>query len=87
MDNRTLHNDPDVIAAVEQAGASVWHLPPYSPTSTRSNRCGRRSRRILRSLEARTAEALLDAIGIALWAVTAEDAHGRLAHCGYRNTE
>jgi hypothetical protein len=38
-------------------------------------------------LKARTAEALLDAIGVALRAVTPTDAHGWFAHCGYRNTE
>jgi hypothetical protein len=38
-------------------------------------------------LKARTAEALLDAIGVALRAVTTTDAEGWFAHCGYGNTE
>ena len=42
---------------------------------------------ILRSLAARTAESLLDAIGEALRSVTAADAEGWFAHCGYGNTE
>jgi hypothetical protein len=42
---------------------------------------------ILRSIKARTAEALLDAIGVALRAVTATDAQGWFAHCGYRKAE
>ena len=87
MDNLSAHKDPEVIAAVEQAGASVWHLPPYSPDFNPIEQMWSKVKEILRSLEARTAEALLDAIGVALRAVTATDAHGWFAHCGYRNTE
>jgi transposase len=87
MDNLSAHKDPEVIAAVEQAGASVWHLPPYSPDFNPIEQMWSKVKEILRSLEARTAEALLDAIGVALRAVTATDAHGWFAHRGYRNTE
>jgi hypothetical protein len=48
---------------------------------------GRKVKEILRSLKARTAEALLDAIGEALRAVTTTDAEGWFAHSGYGNTE
>jgi hypothetical protein len=41
----------------------------------------------LRSLAARTAETLREAIGVALRAVTATDAENWFARCGYRNTE
>jgi transposase len=87
MDNLSAHKDPLVIGAVEHAGASVWHLPPYSPDFNPIEQMWSKVKEILRSLEARTAEALLDAIGVALRAVTAADAHGWFAHCGYRNTE
>ena len=82
MDNLNAHKDPAVIAAVELAGASVWHLPPYSPDFNPIEAMGSKVKAILRSLKARTAEALLDAIGVALRSVTTTDAEGWFAHCG-----
>jgi transposase len=41
----------------------------------------------LRRAEARTREALVAAMGLALDAVTASDARGFLAHCGYRTVD
>jgi transposase len=87
MDNLNAHKDPLVIDAIEQAGATVWHLPPYSPDFNPIEQMWSKVKSILRSLKARTAEALLDAIGVALRAVTAADAQGWFTHCGYRNTE
>jgi transposase len=87
MDNLNAHEGPEVIAAIELAGASAWHSPPYSPDFNPIEQVWSKVKSILRPLKARTAEALLDAIGVALRAVTAADAHGWFAHCGYRNTE
>jgi hypothetical protein len=87
MDNLNAHKAPEVIAAIELAGASEWHLPPYSPDFNPIEPMWSRVKSILQSLKALTAEALLDAIGVALRTVTAADAHGWFAHCGYRNTE
>ena len=87
MDNLSSHKDAGVVAAIERAGASVWHLPPYSPDFNPIEQMWSKVKEILRSLAARTAEALLDAIGVALRAVTATDAENWFAHCGYRNTE
>jgi hypothetical protein len=39
---------------------------------------------LLRKAEARSREALIEAMGKALDAVTAQDARGFFAHCGYR---
>ena len=41
---------------------------------------------MLRGAEARTREALIEAMGRALSAVTAKDASGFFGHCGYRAT-
>jgi transposase len=87
MDNLSSHKDAGVVAAIERAGASVWHLPPYSPDFNPIEQMWSKVKEILRSLAARTAEALLDAIGVALRAVTATGAENWFAHCGYRNTE
>jgi transposase len=86
-DNLNAHKDPEVIAAIEEAGAAVWHLPPYSPDFNPIEQMWSKVKEILRSIKARTAEALLEAIGVALRAVTATDAQGWFAHCGYRKTK
>ncbi len=87
MDNLSAHKDPTVIRAIEWSGASVWYLPPYSPDFNPIEPMWSKVKEILRSLKARTAEALLDAIGVALGSVTGDDARGWFAHCGYRNTK
>jgi transposase len=87
MDNLSAHKDAEVIAAIESAGAIVCFLPPYSPDLNPIEAMWSKVKEILRSLKARTAEALLDAIGVALRSVTITDAEGWFAHCGYGNTE
>jgi transposase len=87
MDNLSSHKNAGVVAAIERTGASVWHLPPYSPDFNPIEQMWSKVKEILRSLAARTAETLLEAIGVALRAVTARDAENWFAHCGYRNTE
>lgn len=87
MDNLSAHKDAGVIAAIESAGAIVCHLPPYSPDLNPIEAMWSKVKEVLRSLKARTAEALLDAIGVALRSVTTADAEGWFLHCGYGNTE
>jgi transposase len=87
MDNLSAHKDGEVIAAIESAGAIACFLPPYSPDLNPIESMWSKVKEILRSLKARTAAALLDAIGVALRSVTGTDAEGWFAHCGYGNTE
>jgi DDE superfamily endonuclease len=76
-----------VIAAIESAGAIAVYLPPYSPDFNGIEAMWSKVKVIVRSIKARTAEALLDAIGVALRAVTATDAESWFAHRGDENTE
>ena len=87
MDNLAAHKDETVIAAIKSTGATVCHLPPYSPDLNPIEAMWSKVKEILRSLKARTADTLLDAIGVALRAVTTTDAEGWFAHCGYGNTD
>ena len=88
MDNLAAHKDRGVTAAIEAAGARVCFLPPYSPDLNPIEKMWSKVKAILRTAKARTADALLDAIGVALRAVTFNDAEGWFAHCGYYgNTE
>jgi transposase len=85
MDNLSAHKDPKVSRVIQRSGAAVWYLPPYSPDFNPIEPMGSKIKEVLRSIKARTAEALLDAIGVALGSVTGDDARGWFGHCGYRN--
>ena len=58
-------------------------LPPYSPDLNPIEMMWSKVKSILRKLEARDDESLFEAIGDALAEVTARDAMGWFAHCGY----
>ena len=60
------HKDERVIAAIESAGAIAVYLPPYSPDFNGIEAMWSKVKVIVRSIRARAAEALLDAIGVAL---------------------
>jgi transposase len=87
MDNLSAHKGAGVIAAIESAGAIACYLPPYSPDLNPIEAMWSKVKDILRSIKARTADALLDAISVALRAVTTTDAESWFAHCGYGSTE
>ena len=86
MDNLGAHRGVRVREFVQERGCSLLYLPPYSPDfspieeafSTFS-----KIKALLRKASARTHEALVEAIGMALSAVTPQDAMGYFGHCGY----
>src|SRR3712207_5260092 len=84
MDNLQAHKSTRVRKLIESAGASVLFLPPYSPDFSPIEEAFSKIKAILRSLEARTQETLVEAIGQALDAASQGDALGWFSHCGYR---
>jgi hypothetical protein len=60
------------------------YLPPYSPDLNPIKEALSKVKYILRKIGARTKEALIEAMSLALAAVSTEDARGFFAHCGYR---
>jgi hypothetical protein len=82
-DNLSAHKDPETIRLIEQAGASVRPLPAYSPDLNPIEKMWSKVKALLRSAKARTPAALNRAIARALAAVTAKDAQGWFAACGY----
>jgi transposase len=86
LDNLSPHKDKEALALIEQAGAEVRFLPPYSPDFNPIEKMWSKVKALLRSAKARTDEALLSAIGAALARVTAQDAEGWFASCGYTIT-
>ena len=83
MDNLQVHKMKRVRELIEGAGAQILFLPPYSPDFSPIEEAFSKVKGILRRLGARTREALLEATGEALEAVSLSDAAGWFRHCGY----
>ena len=83
MDNLQVHKSLKVRELIEGAGASVLFLPSYSPDFSPIEGAFSKVKNIVRKAQARTHEALIEAIGIALDAVSHQDALGFFKHCGY----
>jgi transposase len=83
MDNLQVHKSTRVRKLVEARGAEVLFLPPYSPDFSPIEETFSKVKVILRKTGARTREALVEATGCALDAVSRRDALGWFGHCGY----
>ena len=83
MDNLRAHKAAGIREAIEQAGAQVLYLPPYSPDLSPIEPCWSKLKTALRTAKARTREALAHALAQALATITASDAHSWFRHCGY----
>jgi len=82
FDNLSAHLSPAVVEAIEQAGASVLPLPPYSPDSTPIEEMYSKVKQFLRRVAARVKGDLYDAIGDALKEVTPQDIIGWFKEAG-----
>ena len=83
MDNLGAHKGQRVKELIEARRATLLFLPAYSPDFSPIEEAFSKIKALLKKAAARTREALLEAIGQALEAVTAQDARGWFAHCGY----
>ena len=84
MDNLSSHKGQRVRELIESRGCELLYLPPYSPDLNPIEEALSKVKGILRKAKARTREALIEAIGVALTAVSASDTRGFFEHCGYR---
>lgn len=84
MDNLGAHRPKRVRELIEGRGCELIYLPPYSPELNPIEEALSKVKHLLRRIGARTKEALIEAMGRALGAVSARDARGFFAHCGYR---
>ena len=87
MDNLSAHKRPAVRQSIEAAGATLLYLPPYSPDFNPIEMIWSKVKGLLRSIAARTIDALHDAFGRAFAAVTRGDIAGCFRHCGYATGE
>jgi transposase len=87
MDNLSAHKGERVRRLIEDRGCELLYLPPYSPHLNPIEEAFSKVKRSLRTIGARTKEALVEAIGKALDVVGTRDARGFFAHCGYGGLE
>lgn len=83
MDNLAVHKSPLVEALIKAAGAEIRFLPAYSPDLNPIEKMWSKIKALLRNMEARTPEELDQAISRAFSQITAKDAMGWFASCGY----
>ena len=83
LDNLGAHKNEATLALISAVGAQTRFLPAYSPDLNPIELMWSKVKALLRAAEARSESALLQAIAQALAAVTANDAKGWFAHCGY----
>jgi transposase len=86
MDNLGAHRPGRVRELIEQRGCQLIYLPSYSPDYNPIEEAFSKVKDLIRKAAARTKEALVEAIGAALSAVTIADVRGFFEHAGYRTT-
>jgi transposase len=84
MDNLSSHKGERVRELIEQRGCELLYLPSYSPDLNPIEEAFGKMKSLIRKVEARSREALLEALGAAISAITDQDARGFFEHCGYR---
>ena len=73
MDNCSIHKGKEIRELIEEAGAKLIFLPPYSPDFSPLENCFSKIKSILRSIGARTYPELVEAIEQAFSQVSLED--------------
>ena len=83
MDNLPAHKVGGVRTAIEAAGASLRHLPPYSPDFNPIEMAFAKLKALLRGVAARTIPTLWQAIAAALDRVTPAECRNYFIAAGY----
>jgi len=74
MDNLSPHRRSKIVSLIEQAGAELWYLPPYSADFNPIELMWSKVKEYPRAAKARSKEALWEATARALETVTSQDA-------------
>ena len=84
LDNLAAHKQPEVRVAIEQAGALLRFLPPYSPDFNPIELAFAKLKAFLRAARPRTYEQVCGLIANALNRFTPVECANYARHCGYR---
>jgi transposase len=83
MDNLGAHRPRRIRELIEEQDCELLYLPAYSPDYNPIEEAFAKIKNLLRKAAARTKEALVEAIGVALSAISPKDARGFFEHAGY----
>jgi len=83
MDNLAAHKVDGVRELIEQTGAGLCYLPPYSPDFNPIEKCWAQVKQRLRTVKARSLATLQQALPDALATVTSQNTINYFRHCGY----
>ena len=83
LDNLSAHKVAGVRQLIEDRGAQLLYLPPYSPDFNPIEQAWSKLKQQLRGVKARVLEQLEPAITDGLSAITAHNARAFFRHCGY----
>ncbi len=84
LDNLAAHKQPEVRTAIEQAGASLRFLPPYSPDFNPIELAFAKLKAFLRAARPRSFEQVCGLIAAALGLFSPDECRNYARHCGYR---
>lgn len=84
LDNLSSHKSAGVRQAIEQAGAQLIYLPPYSPDLNPIELAFSKLKWLLRSAAERTADRLWNRLGQLIDAFPPSQCQNYFRHCGYR---
>jgi transposase len=83
LDNLAVHKQPEVRTAIEQAGARLRFLPPYSPDFNPIELAFAKLKAFLRAVRPRTFDDVCELINTALALFLPEECANYVKHCGY----
>src|SRR5215216_3809908 len=84
MDNLSAHKGARIRELIESGGCELLYLPSYSPDLNPIEEAFSKIKGLLRKAEARSRDALIEAIDKALEATTSQEVRGFFEHCGYQ---
>ena len=84
LDNLAAHKQPEVRCVIEQAGAHLRLLPPYSPDFNPIELAFAKLKAFFRAARPRTFEEVCDGMRTALALFLPDECANYVKHCGYR---
>jgi transposase len=84
LDNLAVHKQPEVRGAIEQMGARLRFLPPYSPDFNPIEQVFAKLKAFLRAARPRTFDQVCELVALALTFFTLSECQNYVRHCGYR---
>jgi transposase len=86
LDNLAVHKQPEIRMAIEQAGARLRFLPPYSPDFNPIELAFAKLKAFLRAARPRTFDDVCQLMRSALALFLPDECANYVKHCGYRVT-